>query len=87
MSNLNQVKAGLCLAALLGGLHLAWALLVASGWAQIMTDFILRLHFIQLDYVIEQFNVSTALLLVAITASIGYVVGWGFARLWNALHK
>ncbi len=87
MHHLHQVKAGLCLAVILGSLHLAWAVLVASGWAQIVTDFILRLHFIQLDYVIEAFNVSTALLLIAITASIGFVVGWGFARLWNSLHK
>lgn len=87
MNNLHQVRAGLYLAMLFGGLHLAWALLIASGWAQIVTDFILQLHFIKLDYIIEEFNISTALLLIAITASIGYIVGWGFARLWNGLHK
>lgn len=25
--------------------------------------------------------------LVAVTASIGYAVGWAFAVLWNTLHK
>jgi hypothetical protein len=87
MNYLHQVKAGLCLAMLFGSLHLAWSLLIASGWAQIVTDFILRLHFIKLDYIIEEFSIGNALLLIAITASIGYIVGWGFARLWNSLHK
>lgn len=87
MNNIHRVRAGLCLAVLLGGLHLVWALLIASGWAQVVIDFILRLHFIKLNYTIEEFNISTGLLLIAITASIGYIVGWGFASIWNALRK
>jgi hypothetical protein len=52
-----------------------------------LVDFIFWLHFIKLDYAIAEFNAGTALLLVAVTASIGYVVGWAFAVLWNKLHK
>jgi hypothetical protein len=48
---------------------------VAVGWVQALIDFIFWLHFIKPVYVIEGFNVSTALLLVAVTATIGYAMG------------
>jgi hypothetical protein len=37
--------------------------------------------------VIEKFNVGIALLLIGVTATIGYVMGWIFAVLWNKLHS
>lgn len=87
MEIIRPHRAGLILGALLGGMHLAWSLLVAAGWAQTVMDFILWLHFIKLTYAIENFNIGTALLLIVVTASIGYIVGWVFAVLWNKLHK
>ena len=80
-------KAGLALGALLGLWHLAWAILVAIGWAQPLINFIFWLHFIKPIYVIEPFNAGTAALLVAITAMIGYVMGFIFALLWNRFHR
>ncbi|MDP3009501.1 MAG: hypothetical protein Q8N30_10610 [Methylococcales bacterium] len=87
MENIRPNRAGLVVALLFGCLHFAWSLLVAFGWAQTIVDFIFWLHFIKLDYAIAEFNAGTALLLVAVTASIGYAVGWAFAVLWNTLHK
>jgi hypothetical protein len=49
-------NAGFALGSLLGGLHLLWALLVASGWAQPLMDFIFWLHFIRPVYMIEAFD-------------------------------
>ncbi len=80
-------KAGLVLGSLLGIWHLAWALLVALGWAQPLINFIFWLHFIKPIYVIEPFNAGTAAMLVAITALCGYVVGFIFALLWNRFHR
>jgi hypothetical protein len=77
----------LVLAILLGGWHLLWAVLVAAGWAQPLIDFIFWIHFIRPVYVVEKFNFGTALLLIGVTAAIGYVIGWCFAILWNRLHK
>jgi hypothetical protein len=59
---------------------------VALGWAQPLSDFIFRIHFIRPVYVIEPFRAGLALALVAVTTAIGAVVGWSFAVLWNRLH-
>lgn len=64
-----------------------WLLLVRLGWAQTVIDFIFWIHFIKPVYIVEAFNFSTALLLILVTASIGYALGWGFTTVWNKLHK
>ena len=76
---------GLALGCLLGGMHLLWALLVASGFAQPVMDFIFWLHFIRPVYVIEGFNVARAAGLVALTD--GYATGAAFALLLNRLYR
>jgi hypothetical protein len=80
-------RAALVLAILMGSWHLLWTVLVAVGWAQSLIDFILWIHFIRPVYVVEKFNVGIALLLIGVTAAIGYVIGWCFAVLWNKLHQ
>ena len=80
-------RAGLALGLLLGGLHLIWALLVASGWAQPLMDFLFWLHFIKPVYVIEGFAPLRAAGLVLLTGTIGYAVGGAYALLWNRMHQ
>ena len=83
---INPHRTGLALALTLGLIHACWALLVATGWAQAYIDFIFKLHFIQLDLKIEPFHPGTALLLVSITALIGYCLGWLFGMIWKKVH-
>jgi len=80
-------KTGLALALLLGGFHLIWAMIVASGFAQPLIDFIFWLHFIRPVYVIETFDSLRAAGLVLLTATIGYAIGSAFALLWNRVHR
>ena len=49
-------KAGWASAILLGGFHLMWAIIVASGFGQPLMEFIFWLHFIRPVYVIEAFD-------------------------------
>ncbi|MBS0579601.1 MAG: hypothetical protein JSR36_10100 [Proteobacteria bacterium] len=86
MITIHPGRAGLVVAILLGGWHLAWAVLVAIGWAQPLIDFIFWIHFIQPVYVVENFSIAIAALLIAVTAGIGYALGWAFALLWNRVH-
>ena len=87
MGPLNPQKAGLALGSVIGGWHVLWSLLVAFGWAQAVIDFIFWMHFINPVYVVGPFNVVTALILVAVTALVGYAVGYAFAAVWNRIHK
>ena len=87
MNTIRPHRAGLVFGMLLGAYHLIWSLLVAIGWAQPLIDFIFWIHFIKPVYVIDQFNAGIALVLVIVTSSIGYALGWSFGVLWNRLHK
>lgn len=87
MANISKAKTGLVLGSLLGIFHLSWALLVASGFAQSFIDWIFRLHFIQPPYTITTFHVGTALGLIAVTFSIGYLLGWLFGAIWNRIYR
>lgn len=78
---------GLTLALTFGLIHAAWALLVATGWAQAYIDFIFKLHFIRLDLRIEPFHLGTALLLISVTAGLGYLLGWAFGLIWKKLNS
>ena len=83
----NATKAGLVLGTLLGGWHLCWAILVASGVAQTVIDFVLWIHFIKPIFVIEPFQLTTAAVLVVVTGVLGFIVGAVFAFIWNLLRK
>ena len=69
MKAINPIKAATTLAILLGGWHLCWVLLVATGVAQSVIDFVLWMHFIKPVYVVGSFDLAIALLLIAVTAS------------------
>jgi hypothetical protein len=80
-------KAGLVIAALIGGWHVCWALLVLLGWAQPIIDFIFWAHMIKQVYFVKPFEPMAATALIVITAVIGYVFGFVGAVIWNKLHR
>jgi len=87
MQTVDANKTGLSLAVLLGGSHLVWVLLVLAGLAEPLVDFIFWLHLIKPVYTIEAFATGRAVGLVALTAVVGYIVGWLFGLIWNRLHR
>jgi hypothetical protein len=86
-AHLNPVKTGIAIAAAFAGWHLSWSILVALGWAQPVIDFVFWMHFIKPVYVVEPFEVARAAVLLAVTAGLGFVIGWAFAWIWNAVHR
>lgn len=85
MRHINPAKTGLCVGIVIGLWHFMWAALVAVGWASAVIDFVLKLHFIQMQYELAPFAMSTAAMLVALTFCIGTLLGILFAIVWNWL--
>ena len=85
MRHLSPAKAGLAVGAVFGLWHLVWVGLVAGGWAKPVMDFVLRLHFLDIQYALAPFAVVTAAMLVAITFAIGFLIGCVFSLIWNWL--
>ena len=83
----NPNKAGLVVAALIGGWHLCWSLLVLFGWAQPLLDFAFWAHMIQPIYVIKPFEPVAAVALIVIISVAGYIVGYTGAIIWNKVHR
>ena len=80
-------RLGLVLAAFIGGWHVLWSALVLIGWAQPVIDVIFWLHFITPPYQVGAFEVRRAAGLIALTATLGYVVGRVIGAIWNGLHR
>ena len=87
MTRVRKSTAGVVVGSLIGLWHLIWTVLVAVGLAQLVIDWIFRLHFIQPPYTITAFNLLTAVTLIVVTSVIGFVVGWLFAAIWNWLYS
>ncbi len=87
MGAIKPSRAALVFGSLAGGWHLLWSLLVALHWAQPLIDFIFWIHFIKPVYVVEGFGLGRALILIAVTSTIGGGVGYFFGLLWNRIHR
>ncbi len=69
----------------MGGMHLLWSLLVAAGLGQTILNFFFWMYFIKPIDLIEPFESTRALTLIAISSTIGFVLGSAAARLWNRM--
>jgi len=83
--HISPTRTGLAVGVVIGLWHLIWVTLVAIGWARPFMDFVLRLHFIQLQYALAPFALGTAAALVALTFCVGAFFGIVFALVWNWL--
>jgi hypothetical protein len=87
VADMNPHTLGLVLAAFIGGWHLVWSILVLTGWAQAVVDFVFWLHFITLPYRIGEFVPWRGAVLIAVTATLGYVFGRIIGVLWNGMYR
>lgn len=84
---INKNALGLALGILAAAGHLVWLILIGVGVAKPVIDWILALHHLEISYALSPINAVNAVLLVMVTFVVGYVLGWIFAALLNALKK
>jgi len=80
-------KVGLVIGALYGGFHLVWAVLVYAGVAQAVLNFIFWAHMVSLPILVRPFDGTPAVMLIVVTAAMGYVAGYIGAWVWNRIHR
>lgn len=83
MKKVSVHETGMVFGSFFGLVHAGWALVVYLGFAQTWLDFILGLHFLKNPFVVAPFVMQTAVILVAVTVGVGYVMGVVFAKVWN----
>ena len=74
---------GLCLASL----HFCWLILVLTGLAQPLLDFIFKLHMLNSPFKVQPFDGLLALGLLGITFLIGCFYGFVFYMIKRLIHK
>lgn len=84
---LNANKVGLALGGFAALWHAFWSGLVAMGLAQGLLDFVYSIHFLSNPFMVGNFSITTALVLVAVTFVVGYAIGYVFTLVWNKVHK
>lgn len=84
---IDKNKTGLTFAFLISLMHLFWSILVALGLAQVLLNFVFKIHMLSLPVTVMPFNLTNALMLVVVTFIIGYVFGWLMAFFWNKFFK
>ena len=83
----DEKKVAMTFGLLVGSMHLVWAVIVASGLAQSLLDFIYGLHFLNNPFTVNPFDLTNAIILVLFTTVVGYIVGWVGTWLWNKVYK
>ena len=83
MKKLSEHQVGIAFGAFFGLAHAVWAMVVSLGFAQTWLDFVLGLHFLENPFVVSAFDLQKAVILVMVTAVIGYGAGFVFAKVWN----
>jgi hypothetical protein len=79
----NKNQLGLAVGGLLALIHAVWALIVATGYGQILLDWIFGLHMISTGFAVMPFSWGHALILIIVTFIVGYIIGWLLAAIWN----
>ncbi len=83
MKKLSEHQTGVAFGVFLGLMHAGWSLVVSLGFAQSWLDFVLGLHFLKSPFLVAAFDMQKAVMLVVVTAIVGYVAGFVFAKVRN----
>lgn len=81
----NPNRVGLAFGSFIALFHFVWAMIVALGLAQAVLNFIYSIHFLNNPFLIQEFNLAKALVLVCFTFVMGYIGGYVLSLVWNKM--
>ncbi len=84
---MNANKLGLLIGSFYAIWHAGWLVLVATGMAKPLLDWILQLHFLSIEYAVHPFNAGYAAMLILVAFVSGYVIGWMLGTGWSVLKR
>lgn len=87
MEIIDKHKTGLTFGFLVSSCHLFWSLLVALGVAQVLLEFVLSIHMLEMPITVMSFDLVKAIGLIVVTFIGGYVFGWLMAFFWDKCFK
>ena len=85
MRQVSVLRSSVTIGMLVALWHAIWVILVALGWAGIVLDFVLKLHFIGLRVQILPYSAVTGMILLLVAFTVGAFLGALAAMIWNAL--
>lgn len=77
----NHLKNGIIGGLSLAFVHLCWVAIVALGWGQALLELIFKLHMLKFDFQVQPFSALLAAELLALTFTVGFVMGLVFGKL------
>ena len=80
----NHARVGVVLGCFLATLHLFWALLVLTGLAQPLVNFIFWVHMLSVPVQVQPFDFGVATLLIGVTWCVGFGFGFLLSVFWKA---
>ncbi len=80
----SHIQMGIVWGCFLATFHLVWSLLVLTGLAQPLVNFIFWLHMLSVPVQVQPFELGVAALLVGVTWCVGFGFGFVFSLFWNA---
>lgn len=79
-------RTGLALGTFVGLIHLVWVLVLGLGGSGFIT-WVMGMHFISEPITFLTFSWKGGLVLIVLSAVVGYVVGNVFAYIWNRVYN
>ena len=84
---INKNGLGLTLGVGFATLHLLWTIIVALDWGQVLIDWCYAIHFLDVKYIVGDFDFGTAIIGIVGAFVFGYILGYFFAALGEKFGK
>ena len=79
----NHVRMGVAFGCFVAALHLVWVLLVFTGLAQPLVNFIFWVHMLSVPVQVQPFDLGLAALVIGVTWCVAFAMGFMLSLIWS----